>query len=265
MSVHEEIREQQKKLKGQGFKAYWDYFWDYYKIHTIVAIAVIIFIVILVRDITDNKPYSLYALMLNSSAAEAQDYIESSFAEYSGIDTTQTTVMVDTTSSYNMEIIDEMTIATSEKIMANISASELDVLSADKNMFAYYSYQDVYLDLREVFDEDFLSKHSDILFYVDRGLIDYIASDEYQDFLMNGTYDETNEYAVMAADIYATGEYPDIPVEDMKNPVPVGFYITASSVLEETGAYYGNEAVAGIIVNTQRLDAAKLFIEYLLQ
>ena len=32
-SVYGEIREQRKKLKGQGFKAHWDYFWEYYKIH----------------------------------------------------------------------------------------------------------------------------------------------------------------------------------------------------------------------------------------
>ena len=30
MSVHEEIREQQKKLKGQGVKAHLQYFWDYF-------------------------------------------------------------------------------------------------------------------------------------------------------------------------------------------------------------------------------------------
>ena len=63
MSVHEEIREQQKKLKGQGIKAHLQYFWDYYKIHTIVALAAIIFIVVLVKDVTNNKPYAFYALL----------------------------------------------------------------------------------------------------------------------------------------------------------------------------------------------------------
>ncbi len=265
MSVHEEIREQQKKLKGQGFKAHWNYFWEYYKIHTIVAICAIIFLIILVKDITDNKPYSLYAILLNSGASFSQDDIESQFEEYASLDTESTTCMVDTSSTYNTDVIDEMTIATSEKIMANISASELDVLAADSNLFAYYSYQDVYMDLREVFDESFLEENSDKIYYVDRGLVEYIDSDEYQTFLLDGTYDENNEFAVIAAEIYATGIYPDIPIEEMSDPVPVGIIISDSSVISSSNAYIGQTPVAGIIVNTTRLDTAKAFLEFLLK
>ncbi len=265
MSVHEEIKEQQKKLKGQGFKAYWDYFWDYYKIHFIVVVCTIIFLIVLIRDITDNKPYSLYAVMLNSGASFSQDSIQDQFAEYAALDTENTTCMVDTSSTYNTDVIDEMTIATSEKIMANISASELDVLAANYNLFAYYAYQDVYMDLREVFDDSFLSAYSDYIYYVDRGLIDYIASDDYQTFLLDGTYDENNEYAVMAAEIYKTGDYPDIATEDMSDPVPVGFILSDSSIVKESSAYPSETAIAGIIVNTTRLDTARSFIEFLLK
>ena len=56
MAVRDEIREQRQKLKGQGFKAHWDYFWEYYKIHTIVAVCALIFIITIVRDITGKKP-----------------------------------------------------------------------------------------------------------------------------------------------------------------------------------------------------------------
>ena len=28
MAVRDEIRQQRQKLKGQGFKAHWEYFWD---------------------------------------------------------------------------------------------------------------------------------------------------------------------------------------------------------------------------------------------
>ena len=121
------------------------------------------------------------------------------------------------------------------------------------------------MDLRTIYDESFLNKYADKLFYVDRGLVDYIASDAYQDFLMNGSYDKDNKYAVMAADIYATGQYPDIPVNEMDNPVPVGIIIDDSSVITENTLYQGTTPVVGIIANTTRLDNAKLFIEYLLK
>ena len=35
-SVHDEVKEQQQKLKGKPFKEKWAYFWEYYKIQTIV-------------------------------------------------------------------------------------------------------------------------------------------------------------------------------------------------------------------------------------
>ena len=265
MSVHEEIKEQQKKLKGKGVKAHLQYFWDYYKIHTIVAIAVIIFLIILVKDITNNKPYAFYGLMLNSYAPNAEDVLENEFVGYAGIDTETSSCFIDTSATYNMEIIDEVTIATSQKIMANLSAAELDSMAADKNTFSYYAHQDVFVDLRTVYDESFLDKYSDKLFYIDKGLVDYIASDEYQDFLMNGTYDKDNKYAVMAADIYATGQYPDTPVAEMDTPVPVGIILDGSSVISDNGLYQGSTPVVGIIANTTRLDNAKLFIEYLLK
>ncbi len=265
MSVHEEIREQQKKLKGQGLKAHLQYFWDYYKIHTVVAIAAIIFIVVLIKDIKGNKPYAFYAMMLNSNSSSAEDVLEQEFIEYSGIDTNEYSCFIDTSATYNPSVIDEVTLATSQKIMANLSAAEIDVIAADKNMFLYYAYQDIYTDLRTLYDDAFLSKYKDNIYYVDKGLIDYIASEEYQDFLLNGKYDENNKYAVMAAEIYATGDYPDIPVEDMQEAIPVGISFENSSILDKAYMYQGQTPVVGIMSNTQRLDTAKQFVEYILQ
>ena len=42
-SVHDEVKEQQQKLKGKPFKEKWAYFWEYYKIQTLVIIAVLAF------------------------------------------------------------------------------------------------------------------------------------------------------------------------------------------------------------------------------
>ena len=83
MSVRDEIKEQQKKLKGQGFKAHWDYFWEYYKIHTIVAIVVLIFVIITIRDVTDNKPYAVYSMFINNRGMDTQTILQDGFQMFS--------------------------------------------------------------------------------------------------------------------------------------------------------------------------------------
>ena len=38
MSIWEETKEQRQKMKGKSLKEKWNYFWEYYKIHTLVII-----------------------------------------------------------------------------------------------------------------------------------------------------------------------------------------------------------------------------------
>ena len=90
-SVIEEIREQQKKaFATMTPKEKLAYFWDYYKIHTIVAIAVIVFVIAFINSYRSNKPIAFYAVMLNAdsygdNAAFANTWSEG-FMEYAGID-----------------------------------------------------------------------------------------------------------------------------------------------------------------------------------
>ncbi len=53
--VIDEIRQQQMKTKEMSAKGKLEYFWDYYKVHTIVAILVIFFAAMFIRDIVDRK------------------------------------------------------------------------------------------------------------------------------------------------------------------------------------------------------------------
>ena len=115
MAVRDEIRQQRQKLKGQGFKAHWEYFWEYYKIHTIVAVVAIILVVTLIRDIANRKPYALYSLFVNNQGMETQLLLQDGFAEYAGIDTSSENVLVDTSSNYIGSSIDQTTVATSER------------------------------------------------------------------------------------------------------------------------------------------------------
>ncbi len=265
MSVNEEIREQRKKLKGQGFKAHLEYFWEYYKIHTFVAIAVIIFVVTIVRDISNNKPYALYALCINSEGMDSQDILQDGFIEYYGIDTEKEAVLVDTTANFLSSTVDTSAVATGEKVMALISAKNLDVMIADETSFTHFGGQDTFLDLRNVFSEKELSDISDIIFYMDQSYIDYLSSPEYSDYITTGKYDENNKYARMAAEYNETFVHPSQEYSDMENPVPVGIMLEDSKMVAESGLYTTVTPIAGIVVNSQKIEASKAFIEYMAQ
>ena len=265
MSVRDEIKEQQKKLKGQGFKAHWDYFWEYYKIHTFVAIAVLIFVAITIRDIANNKPYAMYAMFINNKGMETLSILQDGFAEYADIDTSSYAVIVDTSSNFMSSIVDTTSVATSEKIMAMLAAHDLDVIVGDENTMGRYASQDTFIDLRTIYSEDELKELSDSIFYVDQGYIDYLNSEEYTTYITSGEYDENNKYAVMAKQYEEDFTYQRVDKEDMDDPVPVGFILENSKALESCQAYPDEAPIAGIAINTQRVDAAKSFVEYLMQ
>lgn len=265
MSVREEIREQQKKLKGQGFKAKVEYFWEYYKIHTIVVIFAIVLLSMLIHDIRSNKPYGFYAVMINTGASSAQEQLEYGFAPYAEIDTSQYSCYIDTAESYNLEVITETTIATSQKIMANIAGGDLDVLAADSDIFTYYANQDIFTDLRTILSKEQIEKYQDLFVYVDQSYLDYLDSEEYQTYVSTGEFDPNNKYAVIADNYNKNLVFPPTDPSVMDNPIPIGVKLDNSAILKETGAYSGYSSAAGIIVNSSRPEIAVKYLEYLLE
>ena len=264
MSVHEEIREQRKKLKGQGFKAHLSYFWDYYKVHTFVALILIIFLVILIRDVKNNKPAAFYAVLVNSGSGFISEDLSQTFADYAGIDTKEYDCNFDTSTSFNPSLTDQTTLAAVEKVIANISAKDLDVMVADESSFSYFANQEDFIDLTLVFTKDELATLEPYIVYVDQAYLDYLNSDEYQAYISSYQYDTSNKYAVMAADFAERGIVPPLSKDDMENPIPIGLRVPESSPLVTSGAYEGTAPICAIVVNTQRIGTAKDFIRWAL-
>ena len=157
-----------------------------------------------------------------------------------------------------------MTMVTVQKIMANISAGELDVIMGDESAFVYYANQKAYIDLTTILPQDKIAQYSDHFYYMDQAYLDYLDSEDYQNFLNTGVYDEHNRYAAIAAEHYNDGTVPHIAYEDMEKPIAVGIIVDDSSVLKEAGAYQGTTAVIGIITTSNHVDVAMQFIDYLL-
>ena len=265
MSIREEVKQQQDKMKDKDFKAKWDYFWDYYKFHVMTAVVALIFIISGIKNMVNEKPTFLSVILVNSTPASLENTMAEDFMETIGVDPTENVCFVDTTAVLNPDNIDQVAVATTQKITANIAAKELDVLGADYNTFFQYAGQDVFADLSAYYSKEDLDAMGDNVLYMDAGYIEYIASDEYQDYLTNGTFDKSNKYAVLCDDAAKTGNYTNLPKEEMKNPVPVGIIINNSKAYEKTGMYSGKTSVVGIIANSTRTEAAVKFLDYIYQ
>ena len=51
MSIRDEVKQQQDKMKDKDFKEKWDYFWEYHKFHVLTVVVALIFIISGVKNI----------------------------------------------------------------------------------------------------------------------------------------------------------------------------------------------------------------------
>lgn len=65
-SVNDEIREQHQKMKGKSRKEKFAYFWEYYKVHTLVAILVLILGGSMIYSIATQKDIIMEAAFVNT-------------------------------------------------------------------------------------------------------------------------------------------------------------------------------------------------------
>ena len=86
-SVMDEIREQHKKMKGKSLKEKFQYFWEYYRVATLVTILVAVFLGNLIYTVATAKDNALYAVFVNGyTDMDTEEYM-AGFDEYAQIDT----------------------------------------------------------------------------------------------------------------------------------------------------------------------------------
>lgn len=163
MSVQEEIREEQKKLKGKGLKYKLSYFWDYYRIHTIVVVCVIVFGSFIARDMLENsKPSYLDAVFANTTlmAGNEDSTIVSDYIEYAGIDMNEYNLYLDfsTVLSDDFDKMTELTMASQQKMMAMFAAEQIDIFCAPKGVIENFSVSEVFGDITALLPADLMEE-----------------------------------------------------------------------------------------------------------
>lgn len=267
-SVIEEIREQQKKaFATMTPKEKLAYFWDYYKIHTIVAIAVIAFVIAFINSYRSNKPIAFYAVMLNAdsygdNAAVANTWSEG-FMEYAGIDPEAYQVNIDTSVSLSAGGGDQYEVANRQKMMAMMHAGDIHAIVADTETFEGYARLEYFYDLNAAFSEEELAPYADLLYYTDGTAFDVETGDTLEEM-------EAAQEAVYSMVI----DHSD--PSSMEKPVAVGIRIPQTgNRLGDSGYYdyifesdytfqgYPSEVVIGIPLSVENPKLTLQFLYYL--
>lgn len=255
MAVSDDIRKEKEKAKDMSFKGKLSYFWYYYKVHTIVAIVIIVFLCALIKDISSSKDYAFYATYFNAEQTFSAEEQMEAFAAYADLDTEKYNVYLDSDMYYGASDMSETSLAASQKFTAMIYSGDVDVVVADESTFTNYALNETFFDLREVLPEDLLEKYKDRLFYIDGNTIEIYNSDE--TYLATGDHDAY--YDLITESLENTTD-PSI----MENPIPVGIYVGDTPVISDAGCYQGNFVpVYGIVQNTRKIDVAIDYLRFL--
>jgi hypothetical protein len=246
MGVMDEFKEERDALKHGTWKQKLSYFWDYFKWRVIACVAILFFVGSFLYSTLTSKSEALSAAFINAIAGiDADAYLED-FAKKANIDTNEYEISVDSSLYMDPNGLDQSSLLSGQKIMANVSAKDLDLMAGDLISLPTYAYQDILTDLRTILTAEELEQYQQYLFYIDGAVV--------QEILNN-------------ADISPSAKptYPDpTKPEKMKDPIPVAIFANAS--VNFSNAYFFTDTYAplGIVVNTTRKDLAVEFLRYVL-
>lgn len=266
MSVHDEIREQQKKTKDMTLKGKLSYFWDYYKIHTIVAILVVAFVISLIRSFVTHKDYGFYATLINAYSPDINDQTSATWADeflqYAGLNPDEYQVYIDTTVMISEDSSTPYAASNREKMVAMMQVGEINAIISDTETFEGYAQVEYFYDLESIFTAEELAPYRDYLYYTD------INPDEEED--NDILFNEEAQQAIYNQNI------DHMDPSSMTNPVAVGICIPAEdNKLAEAGYYtylsennttfqgHPSQVIMGIPVSNQEPQLALKFLEYL--
>ena len=250
MAVMDEFKEEREALKHAGFKQRLSYYAYYYKWHVIVSIIAVVCLGSMIYEMVTAKDTAFYAVMLNTlENEETSKSFKQAFMEYAGINPDKYELLFDTSLhiSPDKNSMDEATVSSTQKLMVYMAAAELDAILTDSTSIRQYANSEYFFDLREILSEEQLAKYESYFYYVD--MAEVRALQKAQENL-DDTY---------------VAEFPDPKKpEEMKEPVPVGLYIDREKL---NGAYYfpDGDLVLGIFSNTQHLDNALKYIDFLFE
>ena len=266
MSVVEEIREQQKKaLSTMTSREKLAYFWDYYKIHTLVAVILISMTVVFIHQYVTNKDYAFYATLINAEQTETNydlaTVMSEEFLTYAQIDPDEYTVYIDTSVTLSQDMSSQYAVSSQEKMLAMMQVGTVSVMVADTETFEEYAQFEYFYNLESLLTPEETEKYRPYFYYTDAASIDQGDDDTY--------YDVTERFDPSTLVI----DHRD--PSTMEKPVAVGIVLTEDNTIAQAGYYaylktlntqyqgYPSDAVLGIPVTFKNPELAVRFLEFI--
>ena len=144
-SVNDEIKNEAKKVwQTKKGKERFLYFADYYKVHFIIAVVAVAFIISFINWMANRKDSILQVLVINGKSVDECDYQK--LDVYANDQYSQTNV---------------------QKVFVNVAVGELDVMLCDEDFMRLARAQDCAYDLSDVLPDDMCKKYEDKLVWYD--------------------------------------------------------------------------------------------------
>lgn len=250
MTERERIKAERKEyFKTAPFSKKIEFFWEYYKIHTLIVLVLVIGVGYFIHHLVTAKDTVLSGMFLNAYSLNDEVNVNDwgqEFLKLKEFDTEE----------YNVSFIDSHTLTgndttdreVEQAIWVQIGAGSIDFMVSPLDYVTDYAYQDYYCDLRTILSEEQIAKYEQYFLYVDGEVIKEINE-------LSQDIDNNVDVAL-----------PDVTKpEEMENPIPV--LIDLSQCEKITELYNGtyDSLVFGVLINAEFTDNAVEFLDYLME
>ena len=236
--MRDEIREQNAKLKNAPLKEKLSYFKEYYLKTTLIVVAVTIFVGSLAYTmITAPDDTAFSAAFFNDTGLSSDTTLAESFAEYAQIDTSEHEVYIDAT----------FTFPGFTSVEAEPSTDATTGISSSMGSYQDYIGIEKVMAMMATSELDIIAGDAETFEYFSRSecfhtLTDILSAElleKYADRIYYFTNEETGE------------------------TLPLGIRINDAPKIIEHHYYTQDEAYIGFVANSNSLDNAILFLEYI--
>ena len=239
-----------ESVKCASPKKKWEYFWEYYKLHMIVAAFVLLFVgSLLYRGLTGKETW-LNGFFLNSiSQKTAIEALKDDFIESAAIDGEKYELHFDANMVYSLDLASadySSQYETSQALVTQTAAKDLDFVIGDLPVMTVIAYSDYFLDLSTVLSAEEMEVYQKDLLYIDKAVLEE---------LLSATSTEKEEGMIQIADCREP--------EGMMQPVPVMLDISVWETVKEIYGQTTEPMVLGCIVNSENVESVRKLINYL--
>jgi hypothetical protein len=269
MAVMDEFKEERAKVKEMCLRDKIDHFVYYHKVEIMLTVLVLFLVGTYVNSLLTNKDNALCIALIDCHetdfTGEGTSAYESALAEQLQLNTSKYAVALD--NSYYLSSIytdpdkslygskyaaaDETAYQLPEILWTRMATGQLDAFVAAENYINGWVMNDGFLDLREVMSPEQYEFYKDSFYWIDYDLLSNYELDFNEGaFVYDGNHRSP---------------------EGMKDPMPVGVYITPNESFQEHFRFiYASEVVYCLTyqgqpedIAKQTYDGTKLALDYL--